>query len=166
MYRYNRPKQCSECVGSLHSAMLEKLRPAPLLGTEAKGSLRLESLTACACGERPCVCGLTLTPPARGTQLSPQPSRGPDQPTISLVLYTPPTVPQYYLSHLDLHYHARSLEAHVYTTLIKLDSLLQLNKGTGAGSDPPNPKSAPCLPCPEQQRSQEDSAPETRQHRT
>ena len=40
MYRYNRPKQCSECVGSLRSAMLEKLRPAPLLGTEANVSLR------------------------------------------------------------------------------------------------------------------------------
>lgn len=39
MYKHNRPKQCSECVGSLRSAMLEKLRPAPLLGTEAKVSL-------------------------------------------------------------------------------------------------------------------------------
>lgn len=39
MYKYDRPKQYSECVGSLRSAMLEKLRPAPLLGTEAKVSL-------------------------------------------------------------------------------------------------------------------------------
>lgn len=167
MYKHNRPKQCSECVGSLRSAMLEKLRPAPLLGTEAK-----VSLTACPCGERPCLCGLTLTPPARGTQpaalsraavqtspLSPHASQ-------ILIIYAPPPVPQSSAPRPSPP-HTRSLGAHAYTTLgTKLDFLLQLNMGNGASSDPPSPKSAPCLPCPEQQRSQEDSAPETHQRQT
>lgn len=80
--------------------------------------------------------------------------------------YVPPPVPQSFAPRPSPP-HTRSLKAHAYTTLVtKLDSLLQLNMENGASSDPPSPKSAPCLPCPEQQRSQEDSAPETRQHQT
>lgn len=102
---------------------------------------------------------------ARSSQLAAH-SRAAVQTSPPSPSYTPPPpVPQSFTP-LPSH-HTRSLGAHANTTLVtNLDSLLQLNMGNGASSDPPSPKFAPCPPCPERQRSLEDSAPETRQRRT